>query len=364
MTISTYNIDNLAASSRKPPVVTVVIAAYNSARYISYTLDSLKAQTFTDYEVIVVNDGSGDRDELERILTAHPLPITYVSQENKGVSAARNAAIRIGRGEFYAQLDADDQWRPDYLQVQLQILRDNPDVDLVYPNATIVSEGSTNGLEFMTASPSEGDVNFESLVRQKCVVMTCVTARMSVIRDAGMFDEAIRSCEDFDLWLRIVKNGGRIIYHRQQLVLYRRHEGSLSSNRVWMTRNLLRVFEKAVTTFELTPAEREVLNEQINDQRAMLNLFEGKHALTAGKTSAALTSFEKANDHLRRPKLAVVIFLLRYVPFLASWVFAVRERLLAKQPDHQLSGIDKPLTPSSSELEPNPNVLTESTDAT
>jgi hypothetical protein len=179
-----------------------------------------------------------------------------------------------------------------------------------------------------------------------------------------MFDEAIRSCEDFDLWLRIVKNGGRIIYHRQQLVLYRRHEGSLSSNRVWMTRNLLRVFEKAVTTFELTPAEREVLNEQINDQRAMLNLFEGKHALTAGKTSAALTSFEKANDHLRRPKLAVVIFLLRYVPFLASWVFAVRERLLAKQPDHQLSGIDKPLTPSSSELEPNPNVLTESTDAT
>ena len=84
----------------------------------------------------------------------------------------------------------------------------------------------------MKLSPSEGEVNFESLVRQQCVVMTCVTARMSAIRDAGMFDESIRSCEDFDLWLRIVQKGGRIIYHRRALVLYRRHEGSLSSDRV------------------------------------------------------------------------------------------------------------------------------------
>jgi glycosyltransferase involved in cell wall biosynthesis len=364
MTISTYNSAGLASSSRKAPAVTVVIPAYNSARYIGDTLDSLKDQSFSDYEVIVVNDGSDDREELERILVAHPLSVTYISQENKGVSAARNAAIRVARGEFYAQLDADDQWTPDYLDVQLGILKNNPDIDLVYPNATIVGEGSIDGLEFMKVTPSEGEVNFESLVRQKCVVMTCVTARMSTIRAAGMFDESIRSCEDFDLWLRIVKNGGRIVYHRDRLVLYRRHEGSLSSNRAWMVRNLLRVFEKAAATFELTTAEREVLNEQINDQRAMLNLFEGKHALTTRETSAALTSFEKANEHLRRRKLSAVIFLLRYAPFLVSWVFAARERLLARQPDHQLSGIDKPRTPSSSELEPNSNVLTESTDAT
>lgn len=364
MTISTYDIANLAGSSSSAPAVTVVIPAYNSARYIGDTLDSLKDQNFTDYEVIVVNDGSDDREELERILASHPLPVIYISQKNKGVSAARNAAIKIARGEFYAQLDADDQWTPDYLDVQLGILRNNPDVDLVYPNATIVAEGSSDGLEFMKITPSEGDVNFESLVRQKCVVMTCVTARMSTIRAAGMFDESIRSCEDFDLWLRIVKNGGRIVYHRDRLVLYRRHEGSLSSNRAWMVRNLLRVFEKAAATFQLTIAERALLDEQINEQRAMLNLFEGKHSLAAGKTGAALISFEHANRYLRRRKLSAVIFLLRYTPFLVSWVFAARERFLAKQPDHQLTGIDKPRTPSSSELEPNSNVLTESTDAT
>src|SRR6185436_13098846 len=200
--------------------------------------------------------------------------------------AARNAAIKVGRGEFYAQLDADDQWTPEYLEVQLGILNDNPDVSVVYPNATIVGDESDDALEFMSISPSEGDVNFESLVRQKCTVMTCVTARMRAIREAGMFDESIRSCEDFDLWLRIVKKGGRIVYHRDRLVLYRRHEESLSSDRVWMTRNLLRVFEKAAATLELTPDERQVLTEQADDQRAMLNLFEGKHALTAGNTSA------------------------------------------------------------------------------
>jgi GT2 family glycosyltransferase len=355
MTISTDN----DAGSRKTPTVTVVIPAYNSAHYISQALDSVKAQTFTDYEVVVVNDGSQDREELERIIAAHPLPVIYISQENKGVSAARNAAIRVARGEFYAQLDADDQWTPDYLEVQLGILRDNPDVALVYPNATIVGDGATVGLEFMKLSPSEGEVNFESLVRQQCVVMTCVTARMNVIRDAGMFDESIRSCEDFDLWLRIVQKGGRIIYHRRPLVLYRRHEGSLSSDRVWMTRNLVAVFEKCARTFRLTPAESEMLNEHIVDQRAMLNLFEGKHALTAGNTRAALASFQQANEHLRRSKLSAVIFLLRYAPGPVSWAFAARERLLAKQPEHQLTGIDKPRTPSTSERS-NENVVTES----
>ncbi|HEX6047370.1 MAG TPA: glycosyltransferase [Pyrinomonadaceae bacterium] len=343
MTLQSNDVD----SNRKTPAVTVVVPVYNSARYIAQALDSIQAQTFTDYEVIVVNDGSSDRDELEQILKSHPLPVIYISQENKGVSAARNAAIRIAKGEFYAQLDADDQWTPDYLDVQLGMLSNNPDAVLVYPNATIVSDGSEATLEFMKISPSEGDVNFESLVRQQCVVMTCVTARISAIRGAGMFDESLRSCEDFDLWLRIVKTGGKIIYHRRPLVLYRRHEGSLSSDRVWMVRNLLAVFEKCAANFELTPAEKKVLDEQITGNRAMLYLFEGKHQLKAGQTSAALDSFQKANEHLRTTKLASVIFLLRHAPRLVGWAFAMREHVFAKHTDHHLSGIDQPRASSS-----------------
>lgn len=339
---------NDVESDRKPPAVTVVIPAYNSTRYIKQTLDSVKAQTFSDFEVIVVNDGSADQEELKRILISHALSIIYISQENKGVSAARNAAIKVGRGEFYAQLDADDQWQPEYLQVQLGILKDNPDVSVVYPNATIIGDESDDELEFMQISPSDGDVNFESLVRQTCTVMTCVTARMKVIREAGMFDESLRSCEDFDLWLRIVKNGGRIIYHRRQLVLYRRHAGSLSSDRIWMTQHLLAVFEKCASNCALTASEREMLNEQITSNRAMLRLFEGKRALTAVGASTALIHFKKANEHLQSPKLALVVFLLRHVPRLVIWVFTARERFLVNQPQHQLTGFDQPhSTPSS-----------------
>lgn len=332
---------------RQDPAVSVVIPAYNAARYIGQALDSVRAQTINDYEVIVVNDGSSDRDELEQILQSHPLPIIYLSQENKGVSAARNAAIKVARGKFYAQLDADDQWTPEYLEVQLETLSDNPDVALVYPNATIIGDGVNAGLEFMKITPSQGEVNFDTLVRQQCTVMTCVTARMNVIKEAGMFDESLRSCEDFDLWLRIVKNGGRIIYHRRILVLYRRHEGSLSSDRVWMIRNLLAVFDKWASSPNLTQAERKILSEEMSSNRATLQLFEGKRALSARGTGIALVHFQKANEDLRSPKLTLMIFFLRHLPRLVVWAFAARERLWAKQPDIELAGMDDPWATSS-----------------
>jgi glycosyltransferase involved in cell wall biosynthesis len=339
--------DSDEGSNGRDPTVTVVIPAYNSARYIRQALDSVNAQTNRDFEVIVVNDGSDDREELERVLHAHPLSIIYLSQENKGVSAARNAAIRIARGKFYSQLDADDQWTPDYLEVQLGILKDNPVVALVYPNATIIGDNSEAELEFMKISPSEGEVSFEALVKQKCTVMTCVTARMSAIREAGMFDESLRSCEDFDLWLRIVKNGGHITYHRRPLALYRRHPGSLSSDRVWMTRHLLKVFEKCARTLKLSASDIELLNEQIISHRAKLHLFEGKHALITGGANAALVHFQEANAHLRSPKLKLVIVLLRHLPRVAIWVFTGRERWQLSQSDHELAGIDQPRETSS-----------------
>jgi glycosyltransferase involved in cell wall biosynthesis len=324
------------------PAVSIVIPAYNSVQYISQTLDSIHAQTFREYEVIVVNDGSDDREELEHLIQSHPLSIIYLSQENKGVSAARNAAIGIARGEFYAQVDADDQWTPDYLEVQLGFLQSDPGVALVYPNATIVGDSAEVDLQFMTISPSEGDVTFESLVRQRCVVMTSVTARLSAIREVGMFDEELRSCEDFDLWLRIAKNGGRIIYHRQALVLYRRHAGSLSSDRVWMTRHLLAVFEKCARTLSLTSSENEALTEQINSNRSLLHLFEGKRKLNMGQANAALEDFARANRQLRSTKLKLVILFLRYLPWLAVRVLGARERRLTRQADSDLMGFDQP----------------------
>ena len=329
-------------SDKTAPTASIVIAAYNASAFIQQTLDSVLAQTFTDYETIVVNDGSVDTPELERILESHPLPIVYISQQNKGVSAARNAGIKVAKGKFYAQLDSDDQWEPDYLAVQVRFLTERPDIGLVYPNAIIFGDSSDVGLEYMKICPSEGEVSFESLIEERCIVLTCVTARMSVIRSVGMFDEALRSCEDFDLWLRIIKNGGRISYHRQVLARYRRHLGSLSSDRVWMTSNLLAVMEKTAKRSDLTDSEREILSKQLALRQTSLQLFQGKHALALGDATVALKRLEEANRSLRSLKLSLTILLLRYWPRLPIWAFAARERFLARRQEHLLSGIDTP----------------------
>ena len=93
---------------RAAPSVSLIIPAYNVAAFISETLASVFAQTFTDFEVIVVNDGSPDTEELERELARFIARVNYVKQENRGASAARNAGLRTPRGEFVAFLDADD----------------------------------------------------------------------------------------------------------------------------------------------------------------------------------------------------------------------------------------------------------------
>ncbi|HVQ37505.1 MAG TPA: glycosyltransferase family 2 protein, partial [Pyrinomonadaceae bacterium] len=117
-----------------PPKVSIVMPAYNVSTYIGETLDSVFAQTWTDYEVIVVNDGSPDTVELERALGPYRPRIRYIKQNNLGAGAARNEGLRAAQGEFIAFLDADDLWFPNYLEEQLRFIREN-DYDLVCADA-------------------------------------------------------------------------------------------------------------------------------------------------------------------------------------------------------------------------------------
>src|SRR5256714_7350260 len=102
------------------PKVSVVIAAYNVAEYIGETLESVFNQTFTDYEVIVINDGSEDESELSKVLAPYLERIVYLRQENRGLAAARNAGIRAARGRYIAFLHADDLWESEFLRRQIK----------------------------------------------------------------------------------------------------------------------------------------------------------------------------------------------------------------------------------------------------
>ncbi len=309
-----------------PPVVSVIIPTYNAAHYIIEALDSVWAQTFTDYEIIVINDGSPDTLELERRLEPYRHRLVYIRQENRGVSGARNTGIRAARGEFIAHLDPDDLWEADYLAVQVELMRSDPTIAVLYPNALIFGDMPEAGHKFMDLCPSEGEVTFESLLTQRCNVMTSVTARREIVMRAGMFDESLRCSEDFDLWLRIVKQGGRISYHRRVLVRYRRHHGSLSSDPVWVCQNALRVLEKSEQTLDLTAAEREVLRWSRARFHALMRFNEGKSAFMLGEMDAAIDGLKEANAFFRSRKTALALLLLRFAPRFLWRAYHVRHR--------------------------------------
>ena len=212
------------SAAHSSPTVSVVIPAYNVAPFICETLASIFAQTFTDYEVIVVNDGSPNTEEFERAIGPYRERLHYLKQENRGASAARNAGLRVARGKWIAFLDADDLWLPAYLEEQFRFIREH-NCDLVCADAEIFGESSEAGQTYMeavmAAAPASGEVTFLDLVSgDRSLITSGVVARRELILEIGLFDEALRNAQDFDLWLRLAQHG-RLAYQRQVLLRYR-----------------------------------------------------------------------------------------------------------------------------------------------
>jgi glycosyltransferase involved in cell wall biosynthesis len=312
-------------------LVSVVIPAYCVAPYIAATLDSVLAQTFKDYEIIVVNDGSPDTGELEAVLAPYRDRITYLRQENQGVSGARNTGIRAARGKYIAPLDADDLWDPEYLAAQLALLETDPSLDVVYADARVFGDVPEAGRTLMQLSPSAGPVTFERLVTRQCTVHLSVTVcRHDALLRAGLFDPALRRAEDIDMWLRIASQGGRIAYQRRVLGRYRRHAGSLSSDSAVMLETLLAVLAKAARYPNLTPALREVVQHQCTLELASLELQKGKKAFLAGDAEAAVSHLSLASAHHKSLKLATVLMLLRVAPGFLRSLYRWRDRHVYK----------------------------------
>lgn len=309
------------------PRVSVIVPAYNTAPYIAETLDSVFAQSMTDFEVIVVNDGSPDTPALERALLPYRDRIRYIVQPNGGLSAARNTAIRASRAEFVALLDSDDLWERDYLRDQLQEL-ESRGLTVVYADATLFGDTRLAGRRFMDIHRSSGPVTIESLVLQRCNVMVSVVARRDAVVKAGMFDASLRSSEDFDLWLRIVHAGGQIGYHRKPLVRSRVRDDSLSANGVSMCQHIVRVLDKAMRELTLTQQERAVMVERRREFAALLRFHEGKRAFLAGSYDEAAAALTDANQYLNRVKLTMAVVLMRMMPRVLLKAYDLRARIV------------------------------------
>lgn len=319
--------DSTMTTATGTPAVSVVVPAYNVSRYIADTLDSVFAQTFTDYEIIVVNDGAPDTEELERALEPYRERIIYLKQENRGISGARNTGIRAARAPLIALLDGDDMWEPEFLSVMLDELRRDSSVDMLYCDGIYFGDTWEAGRTFTEFNPSTGEVTFARLLTQECnVLASSVVARRELLLRAGLFDERLRSSEDFDLWLRIIKAGGRVAYLRRPLIRYRRHSASLTADPVSMCKHILKVLEKSEQTLALTDAEVAVLRRQRRRYEAELNFNEGKRAFFGGDTETAIASLTKANALMSSRKLAISVWLMRLAPGVLLRAYHLRDR--------------------------------------
>ncbi len=198
------------------PKVCVIVPAYNSAAYTLETVESILAQTYTDFELIVVDDGSTDhtREALKPYLDR----IRYIYKENGGACSARNLGIRESRSTYVACLDCDDLWLPEKLAHSVKILDDNPQAAFVFSDCyTIDSEGKPVGLLKYTFDLQDA---YKGLMVKNFVPAPTVVMRRSCLEQVGLFDEHIFIPADWDLWLRLAKQFP-ICYIDQALSQYR-----------------------------------------------------------------------------------------------------------------------------------------------
>jgi len=303
----------MSEQPREKPLVSVIIPAYNASEFIAETLDSVFAQTFTDFEVVLINDGSPDTEALERVLQGYPSNLHYIKQENQGAAAARNTGLRSANGEFIAFLDADDTWFPSFLEQQMEFLS-HSNADFVFCDALLVGETSVAGRTFMRMQPSRGAVTSENLLSLEVTVLTStVVARKAPILKVGLFDETIRRGHDFDLWLRLAKLGIRFAYHHDVLAHHRIVESGLSGGTISQLERTLAVLE-AIKAKGLTPSEQQALQFNMNRTLRELALENGKEKLIDRDFAGARKYFNEARKFRHSWKLLMVCLALRISP--------------------------------------------------
>jgi len=225
----------------RAPTISVIIPAYNHGRYILETLDSVFAQTFKDFEIIVVNDGSPDNTAV----LLHPLAeagrIRYFEQPNGGQASARNRGLREARGQFIAYLDDDDIWPPDKLEWQAEALRADDELPVVYGRAVFLGEEAAESPGPETAAA--GTIRDDFCVANHIRSLGQSLIRAEALRAVDGFDVAIRGADDWDLWLRMSEKG-RFQYSGRVALYYRLHEDNASRNYWSMYRNSMRVIRK------------------------------------------------------------------------------------------------------------------------
>ncbi|MCS6288427.1 MAG: glycosyltransferase [Nitrospira sp.] len=234
------------------PRVSVVIPTYNCAKFLGRTIDSALKQTYRDFEIIVVDDGS--TDGTQALVAAYKESVRYVYQSNQGASAARNAALSRASGEFIAYLDADDLWLPDKLARQVEFLDAHSTCGFVHTEVSVIDEQDTvlhACFNQDTKRPiPQGQCVRDLLLRSHIQTLT-VLERRTAFDDAGKFDLRLPVAQDYLHWISVGLQGYGVGYLPEPLGQYRWRAGSLMSSQRRLLGDFVKIYEILSTEYGL-----------------------------------------------------------------------------------------------------------------
>jgi|GEM_PF-457222 len=220
------------------PLVSVIIPTYNYGYYIEGTIQSVLSQTFSDFEVIVVDDGS--TDNTGEIVRQFGDKVQYIRQDNGGPNMARNTGIKAARGQYIAFLDADDKWLPEKLERQMPLIQRDPKIGLVYSRVYKFDQSGVIFGHYPLGPCYRGKVMRQLYMRQ-VITMSSALMKREVFKRVGLFDEKVTGPDDWDMWLRIAACY-EFDFVPQPLALYRIHNS-------WARTKNPEKFEKEMLAF-------------------------------------------------------------------------------------------------------------------
>lgn len=274
------------------PRISIIIPAYNALRFLPQTVASALAQTWQDFELLVVDDGS--TDATSAWVAQHPdARVQLIQQTNQGAATARNTGIAATRGAYIAFLDADDLWEPTKLEKQVECLEAQPKVGLVHTAIRYIDENNRE-INRELGTQGDGDVWKEVVVYNPVRCGSTPLIRRACFEKVGVFDPGFSFAEDWDMWIRIAAH-----YHfavlNEPLVLYRQHEDNMTKGYQAIMPNFIRIIERA---FQNAAAENNSLKQEAYGRAY---LFAAGRAFGAGDPGEADTLLRQAFEHY--PKL-------------------------------------------------------------
>lgn len=235
------------------PKVSVIICVYNGETTIARSIDSVLNQTFTDFELLVINDGSRDRT-LEVVTRFEDARLQVFSSRNSGLAASRNRGLAIARGEYISFLDADDLWSADKLESQVKVLEETPDAAVAYSWVDRIDEGDRlicSGGHHTAA----GNVLAHLLLADITDSGSNALIRSAAFREVGLYEESMKSGQDWDMAIRLAARYEFAVVPRSQ-VFYRASSSSISANVLRLEAGCLKTIDRA---FQLAPESLQYL---------------------------------------------------------------------------------------------------------